>query len=250
VRVSRYSLSGRKRRRGVYVLPSFITLANMFVGFFAVINAVGEKYVSAAYLVLVAGFLDMLDGRIARMTKTQTDFGKELDSLSDVVSFGFVPALIVYLYALQPLGRLGWLLAFFYTACGAIRLARFNILSGQQNHSIFVGLPIPMAAGLVVFLILLMPENSPIFPFAVFGAGCLMVSSIPYPSFKQLDVRTMRPTYTMLLMLLILVIIAYKPIQAMFVLLMIYIVIGPVFWLKGKLFPVRNSLNDESKEES
>lgn len=232
--VKRYSQSGRKRRRGVYILPSFLTLANMFFGFFALIHALSGKFSTAAYLIMIAAFLDLMDGRIARMTGTQTDFGKQLDSLSDLASFGLVPALVVYLYALEPLGRLGWLLAFFFTACGAIRLARYNVLSVKTGGAFFIGLPIPVAAMNLVLLMLFFPESSHVFPYVVFVNGCAMVSTIPYPTFRELDVKSMRPTYTMILIVFLIFLIAYKPLCSLLVFAVIYFLIGPCLWIRSK----------------
>ena len=241
MRVKRSSPGGRKRRRGIYVLPSFITLANMFVGFFAFIHGLNGKFTTAAYLIIFAGFLDLLDGRIARLTKTQTDFGKQLDSLTDLVSFCVVPSLLVYMYTLEPMGRLGWLLAFFFTACGAIRLARFNLLSTQAVRPTFVGLPTTAAGGFMVLLIILFPPN-PAFPYITFLMACAMVSTIPFPAFKHLDVKSMRPTYTLILLALLFIIVAYKPLWSLFTFGLIYLAMGPILWFYGRFKkPVKSS---------
>ena len=226
---------GRRRRRGIFIIPSLITLTNMFFGFYAIIQALKGNYALASYLIICAGFLDFLDGIIARMTKTQTDFGSQLDSLSDLTSFGMVPALMAYLYSLNTMGRMGWLLAFLYTACGAIRLARFNVLTTRTSEKYFIGLPITVAGGAMGILILNLPPDNPLIPYIVFGISCMMVSNFPYPSSKMLNTRSMRPTYTLLILVLIIVIVAHRPIPALTFMAVIYLFSGPLIMVRSRL---------------
>jgi CDP-diacylglycerol--serine O-phosphatidyltransferase len=179
------------RRRGIYVLPNLVTTASLFCGFYAIIAAISGNFYYAALSILIAAVLDGLDGRIARLTRTTSAFGVQYDSLSDLIAFGLAPGILVFLWALKPFNRFGWMAAFLYVVCGALRLARFNVQAGQVSHNYFVGLPIPAAATIVATTIL--------FIYQIGGTGStgylavlitiytlsfLMVSNIPYPSFK------------------------------------------------------------------
>jgi CDP-diacylglycerol--serine O-phosphatidyltransferase len=148
-----------QRRRGIYLLPSLLTTGNLFCGFYAIIRAAESRYTEAAVAIFVAMVMDMLDGKVARLTKTTTQFGVEFDSLADVVSFGVAPAFMVYMFALARLGRVAWLGAFLFVACGALRLARFNVYSGVSDRRYFVVLPIPAAAGIVAAVMLLLGND-------------------------------------------------------------------------------------------
>ena len=144
----RRKFKGERLRRGIYILPNIFTSLNIFFGFYSVIAAINGKYVAAALAIIIAAVFDMLDGKIARATHTTSKFGVEYDSLADLISFGLAPGLMMYLYALKPLGRIGWLAAFLFMVCGALRLARFNTQVGTISSDHFVGLPIPAAAGM------------------------------------------------------------------------------------------------------
>lgn len=196
--------SQRKKRLSLhnmlFILPNAFTLAGVFCGLYAILRCATENDQDALYqaaiAIFFAGFFDMFDGRLARLTKTQSDFGVELDSLADVISFGVAPAIMMYKWALWPLGFVGFLGAFFYLACGAIRLARFNVLAfrSQKPSSFFVGLPIPLAATMLILLVIAhfklfggLPVQRHMLVFAlVLGLGGLMVSAVPYWSFKEL----------------------------------------------------------------
>ncbi len=196
--------SQRKERRSLhkmlFILPNAFTLASIFCGLYAILRSVTENDQEALYqaaiAIFFAGFFDMFDGRVARLTKTQSDFGMELDSLADVISFGVAPAIMMYKWALWPLGFVGFLGAFFYVACGAIRLARFNVLAFrlQKPSAFFAGLPIPLAATMLIMLLIAhfklfggLPVQSHMLIFSlVLLLGGLMVSTIPYWSFKEL----------------------------------------------------------------
>jgi CDP-diacylglycerol---serine O-phosphatidyltransferase len=181
----------RKRRKGIYVLPNLFTLAALFGGFYAVVMAMNGQFGQATVGVFCAMVLDSLDGRVARMTNTQSAFGEQMDSLSDMVSFGAAPALIAYEWSLRGLGRWGWIAAFVYCACAALRLARFNVNTAVVDKRYFQGLPSPAAAALVMGFIGVMTDREvdpasmawPTFAFALF-AGLTMVTNVPFYSFK------------------------------------------------------------------
>lgn len=218
--------------RKVYLVPNFVTTANMFCGFYSMIAATRGEYVTAAWAIVAAGVFDMLDGRIARLAKATSHFGLEYDSLSDLISFGVAPALLLYLWALQPYDRLGWSAAFLFLTCGALRLARFNVNSSSLPKNYFQGLPIPMAAGLVATFIIFnqtmewpdSPQLKDTFVLVLtFGLASLMVSNVQFPSYKELNWRS-RATFGYLLVgVLAMILIAIKPEVTLFLLLGTYI---------------------------
>ncbi|MFT5134213.1 MAG: CDP-diacylglycerol--serine O-phosphatidyltransferase, partial [Gammaproteobacteria bacterium] len=186
-----------KRRRGIYLLPNLFTTAALFCGFYAIIAAINGRYEPAAIALFVAMILDGMDGRIARMTNTQSDFGVQYDSLSDLISFGLAPALVMYQWSLFSLGKIGWLAAFVYAATTALRLARFNTQADTDEKQFFQGLPSPAAAAILAGFIWLSDANDLYdgtnlvwitFPLTI-AAGLLMVSNIRYHSFKQFDLK-------------------------------------------------------------
>jgi CDP-diacylglycerol--serine O-phosphatidyltransferase len=228
-----------KRRRGIYLLPNLFTTAALFSGFYAIIAAINGRYESAAIAMFVAMILDGMDGRIARMTNTQSDFGVQYDSLSDLVSFGLAPALVMYQWSLSGLGKMGWLAAFVYAATTALRLARFNTQADTDGKQFFQGLPSPAAAALIAGFIWLGDANDLYdgtnlvwltFPLTI-SAGLLMVSNIRYHSFKQFDLKGRVPFITILVLVLILVLIALRPSVVLFLLAFIYSLSGPVMTL-------------------
>ena len=184
-------------KRGVYILPNFLTSMGLFCGFFSIISTLQGDYLRAAWAIVIAGVFDGLDGRIARMTNTTSKFGVEYDSLADLVAFGVAPALLSYAWVLDQYGRLGWLAAFLYVACGAVRLARFNVMTDIVKSSHFQGLPIPGAAGMVSTTVIFCfhfnfvdkVPLSMIFVLLIFFLAFLMVSSIKFSSFKGLDLK-------------------------------------------------------------
>src|SRR5512139_2274317 len=184
------------RRKGIYILPNLFTVAALFGGFYAIVMAMNDRFESAAIGVFCAMVLDSLDGRVARMTNTQSTFGEQMDSLSDMVSFGAAPALIAYEWALKGLGRWGWIAAFVYCSCAALRLARFNVNTGVVDKRYFQGLPSPAAAALVVGFIWLMTDYG-IKPYDVswamfvvqLYAGLTMVTNVPFYSFKDIQMK-------------------------------------------------------------
>jgi CDP-diacylglycerol--serine O-phosphatidyltransferase len=204
-------------RRGAAILPSLFTTGNLFLGFWAVIKTLNGQYDDAAPLILGAIVLDMLDGRIARMTGTTSEFGAELDSLADVISFGVAPALLAYRWGFEGVPRAGWLAAFFFLVCGALRLARFNVQKHAVDGRYFVGLPIPAAAGQVAAVVWVLPEPleghwlSVATSIAVVALGFLMVSTLRYPSFKNVDLRRRRSYINVLGIALLFLLIALHP---------------------------------------
>jgi CDP-diacylglycerol---serine O-phosphatidyltransferase len=237
----------KDRRRGIYVLPNLVTTASLFCGFYAVISAIQGNFYHAALSILIAAVLDGLDGRIARITRTTSAFGIQYDSLSDLIAFGLAPAVLVFLWALKPFDRFGWMAAFLYLVCGALRLARFNVHAGQGPNHYFVGLPIPAAASIVATTIL--------FIYQVGGTGSagylsvlimiyvlsfLMVSNIPYPSFKGMKLAERRSFNFLVAVVLVFVLIAIEPFLMLSVGILGYVLSGPILLvvhLKKKSIP-------------
>jgi CDP-diacylglycerol--serine O-phosphatidyltransferase len=256
------SEDGRKvRRRGIYLLPNLLTTGAMFAGFYAVIAGMQNDFRHACVAIIVAMFLDGLDGRVARLTNTQSAFGAEYDSLSDLIAFGMAPALICFSWALSGLGKAGWTICFIYVACAALRLARFNVQLGTTDKRFFVGLASPAAAGLVVFMVWACFEyNVEVTRFVAmlaalvtFIAGALMVLNIRYYSFKDLDMKNRVPFIVMILVVLVFVIVSWDPPIVLFSMAIIYALSGPGMaiysqrekWL-GKLQPATVASDDES----
>lgn len=230
--------SDKQQRRGIYLLPNLFTTAGLFAGFYAIIAAIRQDFDAAAMAIFVAMIMDGLDGRIARMTNTQSAFGAEYDSLADMVAFGLAPALVVFLWALLDMGKFGWMIAFIYAACGALRLARFNTQIGTADKRYFQGLPSPAAAALVAGWVWLGTDRG--FDAAVisniavpitFFAAILMVSSMRYYSFKELDLKNRVPFIKLLALVLIFALIANDPPLILFAAFLFYAVSGPVLTL-------------------
>src|SRR5687767_5708599 len=207
----------RRFRRGVYLLPSMFTIGNLFCGYACIVYAMRGEFATAAPFIGFAMVLDMLDGRIARMTGTASDFGIELDSLADVVSFGMAPAILSFAWGLQPLGRLGWAVGFLFVAAAALRLARFNIQAGSQDKRYFVGMPSPAAAAVPAATVFAYPigfgtfrEALPVIAMVLVPA-LLMVSTIRFRSFKTFDLQTRRSYTVLLLVAIVLALFAAQP---------------------------------------
>ena len=233
----------RKRRKGIYILPNLFTLAALFGGFYAIVMAMNGRFDQAAIGVFCAMVLDSLDGRVARMTNTQSAFGEQMDSLSDMVSFGAAPALIAYVWALTTLGRWGWIGAFVYCACAALRLARFNVNTAVVDKRFFQGLPSPAAAALVAGFIWLMTdlgisglEVRWITFTLMLYAGLTMVTNVPFYSFKDVSMKRSVPFAVIVLIALGIAIINIDPPIVMFSLFGIYGFSGYVVygWRKAK----------------
>ena len=269
----------RPRRRGIYVLPNMITLAALFGGFYAIVMAMHGQFVAAATGIFAAMVLDSLDGRVARMTHTQSAFGEQMDSLSDMVSFGAAPALVAYMWALQPLGKAGWFAAFVYCACAALRLARFNVNTGVVDKRYFQGLPSPAAAALVAGFIWLTStmieaqREVPLFRalisalggtrvargdfswllFAItLFAGLTMVTNTPYYSFKDLRGRRSVPFVMLVLAALLIAVISIEPATMLFLVFVGYALSGYVVYVwrkaKGEHASIVSTSTDEPDE--
>lgn len=235
----------RIRRRGIYLLPNLLTTAALFAGFYSIVAAIDGNFVNACVAHFIAMAFDGMDGRLARLTNTESDFGKEYDSLSDMVAFGLAPAIVVYQWGLERLaeygwmwGKLGWLAAFFYTVAAAMRLARFNTFHGKVDKGYFEGLPSPPAASLIIGMVWLGTDLgwsggialSVAFIITV-SAGALMVSPFSYNSFKEISISG-RISFTYALALpLMFIMIAVNPPLVLFGLASTYAVAGPVFWV-------------------
>ena len=220
-------------RRGIFLLPSLLTTGNLFCGFLALVLVTDSRFTEAAVAIFVAMVLDALDGKVARLTKTTSQFGVEFDSLADVVSFGVAPAFMLYALVLQSLGRAAWLGAFLFAICGALRLARFNVYSGVTDRRYFVGLPIPAAAGIVAAVVLLLGgDEIPRWVGAAVAAGTyvvaiLMVTTFRYYSFKEIDFARRRPAGVLVLVVLGVLIVATHPQWFLFLLFSAYVLSGP-----------------------
>lgn len=248
-----------RRRRGIYVLPNLVTLAALFGGFYAIVMAMNNRFDMAAIGVFCAMVLDSLDGRVARMTNTQSAFGEQMDSLSDMVSFGAAPALISYEWALRGLGRWGWIAAFVYCSCAALRLARFNVNTGVVDKRYFQGLPSPAAAALVAGFIYLMVEfgvKGPEVAWVMFGlvlyAGLTMVTNVPFYSFKDFGGRRSVPFAAIVLVALGIAAISIQPAPSIFAVFVAYGVSGYVVYVwrktKGQPTSVISTSTDEPDE--
>ena len=257
----------RKRRKGIYILPNLFTLAALFGGFYAVVMAMNGRFDLAAVGVFCAMVLDSLDGRVARMTNTQSAFGEQMDSLSDMVSFGAAPALIAYEWALKGLGRWGWIAAFVYCACAALRLARFNVNTGVVDKRFFQGLPSPAAAALVAGVIWLMTEIGvrgedlewfswkqitwTMFVVTLYS-GLTMVTNVPFYSFKDVQMKKSVPFVVIVLIALVIAIINIHPPIVLFSVFVIYGLSGYAVYgwrrAKGQQTSLISTSTDEPDE--
>jgi CDP-diacylglycerol--serine O-phosphatidyltransferase len=227
----------RERRLAmyIYVLPNLMTTANLFSGFYAVILAIKGEFIYAAWAIVAAAIFDLLDGRLARLTRSTSKFGAEYDSLCDLVSFGMAPAIMMYLWALQPFGRIGWLSCFLYCACGALRLARFNVQANVVEKNFFQGLPIPMAAGIVASAVLAFhdlewePSRNPLLLAITILLAVVMVSTFRYRSFKDLDLKERMPFRYLIVGVGLIAVIAWWPEVMLFLVFLGYAVLGAVF---------------------
>jgi CDP-diacylglycerol---serine O-phosphatidyltransferase len=249
----------RKRRKGIYILPNLFTLGGLFGGFYAIVMAVDGRFENAAIGIFCAMVLDSLDGRIARMTNTQSAFGEQMDSLADMVSFGAAPALIVYVWTLSSLGRWGWIGAFVYCACAALRLARFNVNTAVVDKRFFQGLPSPAAAALVAGFIWLATDagmdgqDLRWYAFALtLYSGLTMVTNVPFYSFKDVQMKKSVPFAVIVLIALGIAVINIDPPIVMFGLFLIYGFSGYAVYAwrraKGQQTSVISTSTDEPDE--
>lgn len=219
----------------IYVLPNLLTTGNLFFGFYAIILSIQQNYAYASYAIVAAAVFDLLDGRVARLTRSVSQFGMEYDSLCDLISFCMAPALLLFLWALEPFGRLGWLASFVFVACGALRLARFNVQAHVVEKTYFQGLPTPMAAGIVASSVLAFQDlnweaerSLPLLIMTFLLAG-VMVSNFRYRSFKDIDLKHRLPFHYLLGGVLIFSLVALRPEVMLFVLFLSYTILGAVF---------------------
>ena len=239
-------MNGEKRlrririKKGIYVLPNLITTGSMFAGFYSIVASIDEKFVAAAVAILVSMILDGMDGRIARITNTTSKFGAEYDSLADLIAFGIAPALLAYIWALSYYDK-GWMVGFMFAACGALRLARYNIQIGIIDSKVFNGLPIPAAAAVVATTVIFFDHigvegtfNNPFIIILVIALSLLMVSNIKYYSGKDMKLFARAPFMTFIVILGVIGVIIYEPRITIFVLMSCYALSGPV-WLIFKM---------------
>src|SRR5512139_729046 len=224
-----------KMRKGVYILPNLFTTGNLFCGFWAIISVFQEKFFYAAVAILLACVFDVLDGKVARLSGATSKFGVQYDSLADLVSFGVAPALLAFSWALRPYGRFGWLAAFLFVVCGALRLARFNVMSASGETKYFKGLPIPVAASMIALTILLYLRlietgwvKDIVILVMIYILAFLMVSSIQYASFKELDLAKRKPFSIFMFVVLSIIVIIMEPVLVLFGFVLLYIFSGPV----------------------
>ncbi len=250
----------KPKHKGIYLLPNLLTTAALFAGFYAIVAAMHGKFEQAAVAVFIAMVLDGLDGRVARLTNTQSAFGAEYDSLSDMASFGLAPALIMYQWALSSMvqfgwqwGKLGWLGAFVYVACAALRLARFNTRASSTDKRFFQGLPSPAAAATLAGLVwVVFDQGVPGKEMAIFAllltvtVGLLMVSNVSYYSFKELDFRNKVPFVALLAVVLVFVFASIDPPKVLFGVFAGYAFSGPVFSLLRRWRKRRATASNDS----
>jgi CDP-diacylglycerol--serine O-phosphatidyltransferase len=241
-RPERPATSRRRFRRGAAILPSLFTTGNLFLGFWAIVRTFHGQYAEAAPLIFWAILLDVLDGRIARMTGTTSEFGAELDSLADVVSFGVAPALLAYSWGFGTLPRVGWLVAFLFIVCGALRLARFNVQKSSVDGRYFVGLPIPAAAAPVAALVNVSPlpvderTHAVVWLSLLIVLSFLMVSTFRYTSFKKVDLRSRRSYVNVVGIALLLIVFNMHPEWCLLALATLFWLSGPLAYLWGVVF--------------
>ena len=218
----------------VFVLPNLFTTANLFCGYFSIVAAIRGQWKESAFAIAAAVFADGMDGRVARLTKTQSAFGEQYDSMSDLVSFGVAPAVLMHLWALIPYGRLAWLASFLYLTCAALRLARFNVLKQHSEKRYFSGLPSPVAACSVATAVLFYLEmgfsawKDRYMLIVMFVLGTLMISTVRYRSFKDLKFRSQTKFAYLLMFVTTIVLIAASIEQSLFPIIVVYLVLGPL----------------------
>lgn len=242
-------------RKGIYILPNLLTTGALFAGFSSIVQATKGNFEVAAILIFIAMVLDGLDGRVARMTNTTSEFGIEYDSLSDMISFGLAPALVVYEWSLHSMGKLGWLVSFIFVASAALRLARFNT-HASLDKTYFQGLPSPSAAAILASFIWVANDYQmtgedfrSVILFLTLASGLLMVSNVPYLSFKNFDMRRHVPFVVLLGIVIALVVIVYDPPRVLFGGFCIYLLSGPVTYITRRKKQRKKEEPEEEKQE-
>ncbi len=251
-----------KIKKGIYLIPSLLTTANVFCGFYAIVAIINDQFYRAAVAIIIAAIFDGLDGRISRLTDSDSDFGLEYDSLADLISFGIAPALLTYVWVLKPFGRIGWMAAFLFVICGALRLARYNTKSSIIRDYHFRGLPIPAAGGVIASIVIMMIMTKDILSIEkieplimviiVYLLAFLMVSNIRYRSLKELELKKRRPFNILVFSVLFIYIIATIPEIMIFLITVLYALSGPVesifFSRRSKSAKVISQISEERKE--
>ena len=258
------TVENRPRRKGLYMLPNAITLAALFSGFYAIVMAINGRFEISCIAIFCAAILDSMDGRVARMTNSQSAFGEQMDSLSDMVSFGAAPALIVYIWALKDLGKAGWIPAFVYISGAALRLARFNVNIGVVDKRFFQGLPSPAAAAIVIGLIWVVDDAGfkgvsqiPVLAYTAFAitlfAGLSMVTNAPFYSFKVVGSRRTVPFIVIVAIALAIALVALDPPKVLFAIFCVYGLSGYAIYgwrrMKGKRASVIATSTDDPDEQ-
>jgi CDP-diacylglycerol---serine O-phosphatidyltransferase len=222
-------------KKGIYILPNSLTLCGMFFGFFSILSSIKGNFVNAAWFIMIADIFDGLDGWVARLTHSNTRFGIELDSLSDLVAFGVAPSVLVYTWAIAPFGRIGFAATFLFTACGALRLARYNIQMGSAESKAFTGMPIPGAATVIATLVLFYrevwdgsPQKNIFILILTICLALLMVSTLRFHGLKEIDFGKRKPFWILVAIVFVFVIVVVHPAAALFVIAMIYLAEGVV----------------------
>jgi len=246
---------GKRSQRGIYILPNLFTSANLFCGFYAMIAAIQGFFVRAAVAIMIAAVFDGLDGRIARVTRSVSKFGLEYDSLCDAISFGVAPGLLAYLWALEPFGRLGWLAALLFVACGTLRLARFNTQTNYVGSTYFNGLPIPAAAFMIAATVLFLHHlggtgttKHVTIVIMIYVLSFLMVSTVKYYSFKHVEVSGKMKFNVLVMVILFSILTLVEPIVILFFLILGYVVSGPFtsLWLHRRKQHAKAVVTDEA----
>ena len=248
-------------KKGIYILPNLFTSAGLFAGFYSIVATLNGDFNHAAWAIIISMLCDGADGRVARMTHTTSRFGVEYDSLSDLVAFGVAPGILAFEWALRPYGKWGWSAAFLYVICGALRLARYNVQIDNIESVTFNGLPIPVAAGMVVTTVLLFykfDQTGPIkhvaIPIVIFLLAFLMVSNIKFVSFKEMEIRKRKPFTVFLGLILLLILIVNEPQIVLFSISVLYVLHGPLrtllLWNRKRKAGQTESSDDSPPEVS
>jgi CDP-diacylglycerol--serine O-phosphatidyltransferase len=242
-------------KKGIYILPNLLTTGSLFMGFFSIVASITGRIDHAVWAIFLAAVFDGLDGRVARLTHTESAFGVEYDSIADAISFGVAPAVLFFQWALFPFARFGFLGAALYAICAALRLARFNVQINTVEKQVFNGLPSPMAALMLAATVLFFDDQAlsveawrPFLLVMLYCAGLLMVSNIKYSSFKEMDVLKKKPFHILVLMILIIILIATRPEMMIFTLISLYFLSGPLYFLYRAVFRPKGTDVREEKD--
>lgn len=242
-------------KKGIYILPNLLTTGSLFMGFFSIVASITGRIDHAVWAIFLAAVFDGLDGRVARLTHTESAFGVEYDSIADAISFGVAPAVLFFQWALFPFARFGFLGAALYAICAALRLARFNVQINTVEKQVFNGLPSPMAALMLAATVLFFDDQAlsveawrPFLLAMLYCAGLLMVSNIKYSSFKEMDVLKKKPFHILVLMILIIILIATRPEMMIFTLISLYFLSGPLSFLYCAVFRPKGTDVCEEKD--